>query len=145
MCNADVSTLVAARRLWECVATDRASEERVMMAATRVLADLDHGMRRWIGVEGYRALLRRAVAETLPRHPALRAIPGLPLAASDAPFARSYGTEEVSAATVSLLADLIALLGRVIGDDLAAGLVEHVGGPSLRPIDAEHFRDRFDD
>jgi hypothetical protein len=139
------STLIAAHRLWECVATDHASNERVIMAATRVLADLDHGMRRWIGVEGYLSLLRRAVADTLPRHPALYALPGLPLPTSDAPVARDYSAGEVSAATVALMADLIALLGRVIGDDLAAGLVEHVGSPSLRPTRTKHFRDPSND
>lgn len=145
MRDGHVSTLVAARHLWDCVATDRASEERVLTAATRVLADLEHGMRRWVGVEGYGALLRRAVADTRPTHPALHAVPGLPLAASDAPFARSYGAEEVSAAMVALLAALMALLGRVIGDDLAAGLVEHIGSPALRPTDTERFRERSDD
>ncbi len=145
MRDGHLSTLVAARHLWEGVATDRASDERVATAATRVLADLEHGMRRWVGVEGYGALLRRAVADTLPKHPALHAVPGLPLAASDAPFARSYAAEEVSAAMVALLADLMALLGRVIGDDLAAGLVEHIGRAALRPTDSERFQEPSDD
>lgn len=145
MRDGHVSTLVSARHLWESVATERASVERVTTAATRVLADLEHGMRRWVGVEGYGALLHRAVADTLPQHPALHAVPGLSLTASDAPFARRFGAEEVSAAMVALLDALMALLGRVIGDDLAAGLVERIGSTVLRPTVTEQIRERSDD
>jgi hypothetical protein len=137
MRDGHLSTLGTARHLWERVATDRASDTRVTAAAARVLVDLEHGMRRWIGVDGYSALLRRAVADTLPAHPALHAVPGLPLAASDAPFARDYSADDVSAAMVALLAALIALLGRVIGEDMAGALVDHIGNNARRPTDTE--------
>jgi hypothetical protein len=123
----------AARRLWERAVASLAEGADAYAATDRVLADLEHGLHRWIGAEGYAALLQRAVALTLPAHPALVRIEDLGLR-SPPRQAATVTDDEIRAGVVALLVALMELLGRIIGVEMAMRLVEQLGRPSPRGI-----------
>lgn len=123
----------AARRLWADRAGDASAPGEVASAADRVCGQLRAGLTRWVGSEGYRALLDRALGLAEPDHPALRSLrchegDGWPAAEA----ARSYSAAQVSAAMVALVATLIDLLGRIIGEEMAVHLVEQTATPVPR-------------
>lgn len=122
----------AALRLWQRAVAAAPSGD-VYAATDRVLADLEQGLRRWVGAEGYAALLQRATSMTLPTHPALTRIEDLGL--SPLPGDHAAVTEEdIHVGVVALLAALMELLGRIIGFEMAMRLVEQLGQPSPRGI-----------
>jgi hypothetical protein len=102
-------------------------------SANSLFVDLRIGMVRWIGGEGYRALLARSLGETRSEHPALA---GLTCFGEDEPAIRAavrkHGADAVAAAMVAVLRAMIALLGRIMGDEMAVHLVEQNCSPSLR-------------
>jgi hypothetical protein len=122
-----------ARRLWARIAADAITPGEVTTAAERLGSQLRSGLGRWIGADGYRALLDRALALVRAEHPALG---GLSCLGEDNPAttaaAQAYGAREVAAGVVALVAALIELLGRIIGDEMASHLVEQTGIPSPR-------------
>jgi hypothetical protein len=122
-----------ARRLWARTAADASTPGEVAAAAERLCTQLRSGLGRWIGADGYRVLLDRALALVRPAHPALG---GLSCLGEDNPTtataAQAYGAREVAAGIVALVAALIELLGRIIGDEMAARLVEQTGVASPR-------------
>lgn len=133
MTPAETAANVAARRLWERAVAASPADADAYATTDRVLTELEGGLRRWVGAEGYAALLRRATAMTLPTHPALARIEDLginPPPASDAPVR----DDDVRAAVVALLAALMQLMGRIIGLEMAMRLVEKLGQPSPRGI-----------
>jgi hypothetical protein len=121
----------AARRLWARAAGDSSAPEEVAAAAERICFQLRVGLRRWIGAEGYRALLDRALGQVRAEHPALG---GLSCLGGDEPVTtaavRTDGAGEVAAGLVALVTALIELLGRIIGEEMAVRLVEQIGIPS---------------
>jgi hypothetical protein len=130
---ADAQAEAAARRLWERAAAATAPDGDAFAITDRVLVELEHGLRRWVGAEGYSALLQRATALTLPAHPALARIEDLgtrPMSVRVEPAS----DDVIRAAVVALLAALMELLGRIIGFDMAMRLVEKLGQPSPRGI-----------
>ena len=94
-------------------------------AAARICSQVADGLVRWIGRDGYRALFQRARDEALPAHPTLA---GLDCDGTEADWvaaaAAAHGGDAVSAGVLALLTGLIALLGRVIGEEMAIQLVE---------------------
>jgi hypothetical protein len=86
------------------------------------------GLGRWIGVTGYRALLDRALGLVRPEHPALE---GLSCHGAEEPLVaaamREHGAAEVAAGMMAVVAVLIDLLGRIIGEEMALRLVEQTG------------------
>jgi hypothetical protein len=125
----------AARRLWARAAGDATAPEEVAAAAERMCTELRTGLGRWIGVDGYRALLDRALGLARAEHPALADLPCL---GGDLPAAvavvRAQGAGAVAAGLVALVAALIELLGRIIGDEMALRLVEQLGMPSRHGV-----------
>jgi hypothetical protein len=118
----------AARRLWERAAGDTNTPEGIAAAAERTSAELRAGLARWIGAEGYRTLLDRALVLVRPEHPALGGLPdfgGDGVAATAA--VRAHGAREVAAGLEALVATVIELLGRIIGEEMAVRLVEEIG------------------
>lgn len=106
--------------------------EEVAAAAERVCGQLRAGLGRWVGSEGYRALLDRALGLAATDHPVLKSLScheGDERAALEA--ARIQGAAEVTAGMVALLATLIDLLGRIVGEEMAVQLVEQTGTPAL--------------
>jgi hypothetical protein len=117
-----------ARDLWERVAGDAESSEEVAAAVERTCIQLRAGLGRWIGAMGYRALLDRALVLARAEHPALGS---LSCHGGDEKMitaaVSTHGAAEVAAGMVALVAGLVELLGRIIGEDMALRLVEQTG------------------
>lgn len=140
----DSTAIRAARHLWSRLAGGDGDLAHVLSAADDVLTELDAGLRRWIGAEGYAALLKRAVALTLPSHPALHVVPDLAIE-SASNNGVTYRAADVALAMIALLSNMMELLGRIIGPEMASRLVEHIGGPSPRGIVSKPTTDAHDD
>jgi hypothetical protein len=124
-----------ARRLWARAAGDGRAPEEVAAAVEAMCTQLRVGLGRWIGAEGYGALLKRALEQARVEHPALG---GLSCLGGDGLLTtaavRAHGAGEVAAGFVALVAGLIELLGRIIGDEMALRLVAQTGIPSPRGV-----------
>jgi hypothetical protein len=124
-----------ARRLWASAAGDGRAPEEVAAAVEAMCTQLRVGLGRWIGAEGYRALLERALEQARVEHPALG---GLSCLGGDGLLTtaavRAHGAGEVAAGFVALVAALIELLGRIIGDEMALRLVAQTGIPTPRRV-----------
>lgn len=119
-----------ARHLWARVAGDTSVPEEVAVVADGTCVQLRRGLGRWIGADGYSVLLDRALGLARAEHPALRGL--LCMGEDDAGITasvRAHGAAEVAAGMVALVAALIELLGRIIGDEMAVRLVEEIGIP----------------
>lgn len=109
-------------------------------AAERAFAALSVSLVRWVGPDGSQALFMRALGLAQAQRAALKAIPSpvrsalalQPLAATVDP----RDTHAVMDAAAMILATLIELLGRLIGNDLAIRLLQ-VSPPGL---EASHTR-----
>ncbi len=125
-----------AQRLWEGERVNNRSPQAVVAVVGRVCAQLRTGIGRWIGAEGYRTLLERGLAETRTEHPALAEL-SCRGEANDrlAEAVRAHGAIPVVDAFVALVARMVELLGRVVGAEMAARLVEQswAATPSLSP------------
>ena len=85
---------------------------------------------RWVGTNGCSALLARALTDARAGHPVLEeiriadrsgpALEGVP------ECVRKHGAAATAAGLEMLLVTLLALLGRLIGDDMVMRLVEQV-------------------
>jgi hypothetical protein len=117
-----------ARRLWERAAGDTDSPEEVAVAATHMCTELRAGLSRWVGSMGYRALIDRALLLARAEHPALGS---LDCHGGDEPVTmsgvRAHSAAEVATGMVALVAALVELLGRIIGEEMAVRLVEQTG------------------
>jgi hypothetical protein len=123
----------AARRLWARSAGDAATPEEVAAATVRAFAQLEMGLSRWVGAEGFRALRGRAHGLVRSAHPALGALSAdLGDGQGVVAAVRSHGAREVAAGITSLIAALIDLLGRIIGEEMAVRLVEQTGAANPR-------------
>lgn len=128
-----------ARRLWDRVATGAPgapdAPETVAVTADRVYSQLNPTLGRWIGVEGFRALLDRALGLARTEYPVLRDL--FFLGGEDPVITaavRDYGAPSVVTGLIGTIAILIELLGRVIGLELALHLVGQVGDPGARDL-----------
>ncbi|MEJ7810614.1 MAG: hypothetical protein WKG32_09430 [Gemmatimonadaceae bacterium] len=92
-------------------------------SAERVVRRLSDELARWFGPYGARALLTRALDHARAEHPALAGVRvgQRPVPALDGLADSAHGG---AAAAVEVLAALVALLERLIGDELATNLVE---------------------
>ena len=127
-----------ARRHWARAAGDTNMLEEVAAAAERMCTELRAGLGRWIGAGGYRALFDRALGLVQAEHPALS---GVSFRGGDDPLTtaavRARGAGEVAAGLVAMVAVLIELLGRIIGEELAVRLVEQIGVTRPRGVLSE--------
>lgn len=97
-------------------------------ALQQLLARVSEALRDSMGEDGRNALLVRALARTEADHPALKKIVALDeggvqlegVAASVA----AHGVASVTAAIEALLAALIDVLGRLIGEDMAIRMID---------------------
>jgi hypothetical protein len=123
----------AARDFWVRDAVDVGAPEEVIATAERICVQLQAGLVRWVGTEGYRALLHRVLELARAEHPALRR---LSCNGSDeqeiAAAVRAHGAAEVTAGMVALVATLIDLLGRIVGEEMAVQLVNQAVAASPR-------------
>ena len=133
MAQRSATVTEVARGLWARDAVNVGAPEEVIAAAERICVQLQAGLVRWIGTEGYRALLNRGLELTRAEHPALSR---LSCNGSDeqeiAAAVRAHGAAEVTAGIVALVATLIALLSRTIGEEMAVELVNQAMAASPR-------------
>ena len=98
-------------------------------ALQRTCARVSQSLRDSMGEDGRSALLVRALARTEADHPALKNIVGLDEGGIQldgvAASVETHGVAAVTEAIEALLAALIDLLGRLIGEDMATGLIDH--------------------
>jgi len=100
-------------------------------ALQQTLARLSRNLCDSMGEDGCQALLARALARTEPNHPALKTIRPLDDAGvrldSVVGSVETHGVAATTSAIEALLAALIDMLGRLIGEDMA-----------IRVIDTDH-------
>jgi len=117
-----------AQVVWALAAGDAAAPEEVAAAAARTCTELYTGLNRWIGTMGYRILFDRALALARAEHPALG---GLECLGGDQLVTTATqpvdGAADVAAGMVALVAILVELLGRIVGEEMAVRLVEQTG------------------
>jgi hypothetical protein len=116
-----------ARRLID----SRRSEPGEAHSEARAAAACDalyRGLSRWVGSDGSHALFSRALAEARTKHPSLMQIE---LRVRSEPYVdgvtetiMAHGEAATRAGLESMLVRLIALLGRLIGDEMAMRLIE---------------------
>lgn len=121
----------AARRLWAHGLEDAASGD-VAVAGARVCTQLRIDLERWVGVSGYRALLDRALDQARPQHLPLRKLACTGDAQEMVAAVRVHGEKKVAAGLVAMVAALIDLLGRVVGEAMAVQLVVQSWVPRQR-------------
>ena len=129
---------LASRLLRSEGVSDASDSEAIVAAADHVLRRLQTDLTRWFGSEGFQALLLRALDRARPGHPALAQVilrfddgsPGQH--GLDGLFnnVRPCSPKETRDAFVAVIASVIALLGRLVGDDVAIRLVTQ-GWPEL--------------
>ena len=119
-----------AQRCWSQATAQASSTEEVLVAVERLCADLRTGLVPWVGGEGFRALLDRAIGEVELEHPALG---GLSFLGGDEPTSTATSVDErarefdhVAVVTMALIVALINAFGRIVGDTLALRLVDQI-------------------
>jgi hypothetical protein len=103
--------------------------EKVGAALTRTCLYVSENLRDSLGEAGWAALLARALARTEADHPALKGIrrqneDDIDLDCVIASVA-AHGVASATAAFEALLAALIEILGRLVGEDMAVRLIDH--------------------
>jgi hypothetical protein len=136
-----------AQDVWALAAGDSTSPEEVAAAAERTCTDLYTGLSRWIGTMGYRILFDRALALARAEHPALSGLECLGGQAVTTDIQPAPSAAEVAAGMVALVANLVELLGRIVGEEMAVRLVEQTAGerqtgPKHEDTGTEPARDR---
>ena len=123
----------AARQFWAHDGLDAGAPEEMAVAAEQGFARLRAVLTRWIGSDGYRALVDRALEQARAEHPALA---GLQCQAGDlqgvAAAVGAHSAAEVREGVLTLVAQLIDLLSRLIGEEMATRLMERAWAGSAR-------------
>ena len=127
------SATEAARHLWTRYAGGKTSAEEFATAADQLFSQLEAGLARWVGAEGSRVLRGRALKLAQAQHRALRDFSDggwdVPVVVS---AVKAHGAPDVAAGFIAVIATLIDLLGRIIGQEMAVRLVEQTGAPGPR-------------
>jgi hypothetical protein len=117
-----------ARRLINSHRSERAGGDTAARGAAAACDHLYRELSRWVGRDGCHALFTRALAEARTEYPALGQIQ---LRARSelyidvvAETIMAHGDAATAEALESMLVRLVALLGRLIGDDMAMKLIE---------------------
>jgi len=128
--NSDASlsptSLQIARRL---IAREdpRGAPEKVGAALQRAVARVSQTLSESMGEDGYNALVVRALARTEADHPALKKVvrlnDGVHLDGIKASV-EAHGAAAVTAAIEALLAALVDVLGRLMGEDMAVQIID---------------------
>ncbi len=127
-----------ARRLISSREPERAGSHATAHAAAGVCDDLYQELSRWVGPDGCHALFTRARAQAQTENPALGHIQ---LRARSEPYLdgisqsiSAHGEAATAEAVESMLVRLVALLGRLIGDDMSTKLIERTMAASERGV-----------
>ena len=124
----------AARQFWAHDGLVAGTPEEMAAAAERGCARLRAVLTRWIGSDGYHALINRALEQARAAHPA---VANLQCQAGDvqgvAAAVGAHSAAEVREGVLALVALLIDLLSRLIGEEMAVRLVEQAWAGSALP------------
>lgn len=125
-----------ARRLIDRERSGRAGDDSAARTAAAACEHLYRDLSRWLGADGCHALFVRARAQAKPDRPALEHVQlrrGLTPYIDGVPEAiLTHGDVATAEALEWTLVRLIELLGRLIGDDMAATLIQRGLVPSKR-------------
>jgi len=117
-----------ARRLINRHGAEQAGSGSAARAAAAACDHLYRELSRWVGSDGCHALFTRALAQARTEYPALGQIQ---LRARSEPYIdgvaetiMAHGDAATTEALESMLARLVELLGRLIGDDMGMKLIE---------------------
>lgn len=117
-----------ARRLIDSRRAESGAADSEARAAAAACNSLYRGLSRWVGPDGCHALFARALAEARTEHPGLLQIQ---LRARSEPYVDgvsetviAQGEASTGAGLESMLVRLIALLGRLVGEEMAMKLIE---------------------
>lgn len=106
-----------------------AEPESVGAALQRTCSRVSENLRDAMGEDGCNALLVRALARTEANHPALKDVcrlnDGSVHLTGVVASVEAHGVEAVTAAIEALLAAVVDILGRLIGEDMAIRLLDH--------------------
>jgi hypothetical protein len=134
MTEVSATATEAARQFWAHDGLGTGTPEEIAAAAEQGCARLRAVLTRWIGSDGYRALVDRALEQARAGHPA---IAGLQCQAGDmqgvAAAVGMHSAAEVREGILALVARLIDLLSRLIGEEMATRLVEQAWAGSAHP------------
>jgi hypothetical protein len=130
----DMTPMAVAIRLWEAAAEKFPDPHGTPVVVDAVLVSVEVGLRRWIGAEGFAALLSRAVDHVLPAHPALAGIADLGARTLPVDGVVPDDDEARRHAILALLCTMMQHLGGIIGDNMAVRLFEQTISPSQRGI-----------
>ncbi len=134
-----------AQELWAEARQHSESPDNVLVVADELLTKLEARLRRWIGAEGYAALLNRSVALTLPHNAALASVSDLhPRAAESSPSSQTaavFSESETSDAIIALLIVMMEQLGSIVGTDMAVRLVALSAPPNARSLAGHESKD----
>ena len=112
-----------ARHLWQRAVGDSTPED-VAVATTHMCTELRVGLTRWVGAMAYRALIDRALLLARAEHPALGSLSCHGEAEPVTTAAvRAHSAAEVATGMLALVATLIDLLSRIVGEEMAVELV----------------------
>ena len=137
MTTRDARMEEVAGRLWTAAAAGATESGDSLARCERLFTDIEAGLRRWIGAEGYASLLSRSAADVLPVYPALLTIPNLITDESEISSSTAADGAAQRTAVLALLVAMMRQLGGIIGDNLAVRLIEQSGTPSPRGIAGE--------
>ena len=117
-----------ARRLIDRERSGRAGDNSAARTAAAACDHLYRDLSRWLGPDGCHALFARARAQAKQDRPALEQLQlrrgSNPYIDGVAEAILAHGDAATAEGLELILADLIELLGRLIGDDMAATLVQ---------------------
>jgi hypothetical protein len=127
-----------AHRLINSPRSGRAGGEADARAAAAACDHLYRELSRWVGSDGCNALFTRALAQARTEYPALGKIQlrsrSEPYIDGVAETIMAYGDAATAEALEHMLARLVELLGRLIGDDMAMKLIERSLAASERGV-----------
>jgi hypothetical protein len=116
------------RRLVARAAGENGTAESVALAVHAACERTYRELTRSLGPTGSQALLARAIAQSEAEHPLLKDIrigrQAKPEVDGVRAAAETHGAPAVAAALEAVLVTLLGLIGRLIGDDMVARLVE---------------------
>jgi hypothetical protein len=122
-----LSALELTRRLLAREAAGREPPDDAAAAARLACERIYRDLGRWLGPAGCRALFTRALSQARAEHPELGEIrvrdQSEPALDGVAESIERHGASTVARGLEALLVALLVLLGRLIGDDMAARLV----------------------
>ena len=101
------------------------------LAAEHVLVDLFSTLSHWVGTAGCEALFTRAFVLAAPHHPVLQGVRykvhnGTPRLEQFGDNAREYGSQATTEGATIVLASIVTMLSRLIGEDIARSLLDEV-------------------